>query len=152
MSVSSSRQGKVAQVFLRIAGLFQRAEHQVGKDAFLGPVRDFLDQLAARQDLLRRAKANKWPNQISLPRRSRQKLDFRRFRFVQPKSGDDPAAFDRQLLTLLGRYWRHRRRIGGRLEQLLDYLWTCYLITRDCEVRQLSELLGEDRVAAEVVL
>jgi len=64
----------------------------------------------------------------------------------------DPAALDHRLLTIMARDWQNRRRTTGRLEQLLDYLWTCYLIARDCGVRHLTELLGKERVAEEVIL
>jgi len=132
-----------------VSGLLSaaRREHPAG------PIRDFLDQLAARQDLLRQAKAEKWPGKVSLAWRTRQIHDRSQHRFFgQPAWEDDPDTLDRRLLAVLARDWRRRSRTGGRLEQLLDYLWTCYLVARDCGVRQLTELLGGERVAAEVIL
>src|SRR5690242_7935885 len=36
VGIGACGQGKVAEVFLRIAGLFERAQHEVGKNALLG--------------------------------------------------------------------------------------------------------------------
>jgi hypothetical protein len=110
-----------------------------------GPVRDFIDQLADRQERLRLAKAERWPGKVALPQRPGHLSHPHRV-----KSGE-PAALDHRLLTGMFRDWQQRRRSGGRLEQLLDYLWTIYLATRNCGVRHLTELLGEDRAARETI-
>lgn len=135
------RQGRAGLEQALTAGLLTaaRREHPGG------PVRDFLDQLASRQELLRLAKAKRWPGRIATPKPTHRQLAR------QPADGNDPAALDRRLLGVMTRDWR-RRRTGSRLEQLLDYLWTIYLATRDCGVRHLADLLGEERVAAETIL
>jgi hypothetical protein len=117
-----------------------------------GPVREFLDQLATRQELLRLAKANRWPGRIATPKLPPRQLRRQRLLLARQPAGEaDPAALDRRLLGDMALDWR-RRRNGSRLEQLLDYLWTIYLVTRDCGVRHLADLLGEERVARETVL
>jgi hypothetical protein len=110
-----------------------------------GPVRDFIEQLADRQERLRLAKAERWPGKVALPQRPRHQFHPHRL-----KPGE-PATLDHRLLTAMFRDWQQRRRSGGRLEQLLDYLWTIYLATRNCGVRHLTELLGEDRAARETI-
>ncbi len=118
-----------------------------------GPIRETLDRLAEHRKLLRLAKAKdrqSGPNPPGTTGRltPRLRLLVRRHQELLT----DPVGFDHLMLNDLTRDWRRRSRTGGRLEKLLDYLWTCQLVARDCGVRQLTELLGEERVAAAVIL
>lgn len=118
-----------------------------------GPIRDFIDRLADRQELLRLAKAERWQREIPPTDQSRRIRGLRRAlvgRFSETAA--DPAALDRWLLRELAREWQLRGRNGGRLDRLLDYLWTCRLAARDCGVRHLEKLLGEARVKEETIL
>lgn len=118
----------------------------------VGPVRDFLDRLSDRQELLRLAKAERWQRQVPLKGERRVERLRRALAARHPETAADPAALDRRLLTDLAREWQQRGRSGDRLERLLDYLWTCHLAARDCGVRHLEKLLGEARVKVETIL
>lgn len=118
-----------------------------------GPLRDFLDRLADRQELLRLAKAERWQREVPASAPSRRISRLRRtLTGRHPETALDPAALDRWLLAELAGEWRQRGRNGDRLERLLDYLWTCHLAARDCGVRHLEKLLGEARVKEETIL
>jgi hypothetical protein len=118
-----------------------------------GPVRAFLDRLADRQELLRRVKAERWQREVPGRAQSRRISRLRRaLADRHPETTNEPATLDRWLLSELAGEWRQRGRSGDRLERLLDYLWTCQLAARDCGVRHLEKLLGEERVKEETIL
>lgn len=114
-----------------------------------GPIRDFLDRLAERRELLRLVKAERWQRRLPAARAPRRALLHRS---LSPAAAGDPAALDRLLRAEQTREWQRRGRSGGPLERLLDYLWVCEQSARDCGVRSLENLLGETRVKAETVL
>lgn len=141
--------GRVGLEQALAAGLWGAAR----REQPIGPVRDFLDQLADRQALLRLAKAERWQRELPGRDRSRRLSRLRRaLAGRRPETAAEPAALDRWLLGELAREWQQRGRNGDRLERLLDYLWTCYLAARDCGVRHLEKLLGEARVKEETIL
>lgn len=149
LAKAHTEQGRVGLEQALAAGLLAAARRELP----IGPLRDFLDRLADRQGLLRMTKAERWQREVPGLDHSRRLARLRRaLAGRHPETALDPAALDRVLLTGLAREWQRRGRSGNRLEQLLDYLWTCHLAARDCGVRHLENLLGEERVKAETVL
>lgn len=141
--------GRVGLEQALAAGLLAAAR----REQPIGPIRDFLDRMSDRQELLRLAKAERWQRQVPECGRSRRISRLHRNLVVRhPETALDPAALDRLLLSQLAGEWRRRGRGGSGMEKLLDYLWTCRLAARDCGVRHLENLLGEERVKAETIL
>jgi hypothetical protein len=121
-------------------------------------VRDFLNRILDRRNLLQLAKAQRWHLAESLlTAKDPTQLRHQRQRYLEqlrrrdPEVVDDPARLDTLLLMTLLRDCRRSARTAQPLPMILAYLYSCWLTARDCGVRGLTPLLGENRIATELV-